>query len=155
MSLNPGEGPQLLVEVRRRRAELRASMGALERALASPARAGGSAGWVGRLRGAVAGLSDDFGAHVAVTEGPDGLYGELAQHAPRLARAVERLAAEHGEIGRRLEELVALVDLPEEALDVAEARRTGTELLVMLMRHRQRGADLVFEAYDLDIGGET
>jgi hypothetical protein len=28
-------------------------------------------------------------------------------------------------------------------------------LLGLLVRHRQRGSDLVYEAYELDIGGET
>jgi hypothetical protein len=28
-----------------------------------------------------------------------------------------------------------------------------TALLVALAKHRQRGADLIYEAYDVDIGG--
>jgi hypothetical protein len=39
--------------------------------------------------------------------------------------------------------------------DVDHVRELGTTLLGALVRHRQRGADLVFEAYQVDIGGET
>jgi len=34
-----------------------------------------------------------------------------------------------------------------------EIRAELTTLLVALARHRQRGADLVYEAYDVDLGG--
>ncbi|HYU67411.1 MAG TPA: hypothetical protein VEK09_11695 [Jatrophihabitantaceae bacterium] len=38
---------------------------------------------------------------------------------------------------------------------VAQLRTRGIDLLTRLDKHRQRGADLVFEAYETDIGGET
>jgi hypothetical protein len=38
---------------------------------------------------------------------------------------------------------------------VDSVRDLGTALLGRLVRHRQRGSDLVFEAYEVDIGGET
>jgi hypothetical protein len=150
---------ELLVEVQRRRAELRIAMGEVERALASASRGGdparGAESWSGRLRAALGGLRDAFGRHVAITEGPDGLYAELATYSPRLAHNMDRLGAEHAEITRRLQELLAWTDTDDARPDAAEVRRSGTDLLVLLMRHRQRGADLVFEAYELDIGGET
>jgi hypothetical protein len=150
------EEQQLLREVGRRRAELRAAMDALERALASPAGPGVSAAaWSDRLRESLRRLYDAFAQHVSITEGPDGLYAELAQHSPRLAHAVVRLTDEHGDVVRRIEELLTMADVSAVAGHVPEARKAGTELLVVLMRHRQRGADLVFEAFGLDIGGET
>lgn len=155
MSAKAGPDTGLLGEVRRRRAELRSTMVTLEMALASPYRAGGTVGWTARLRESLVDLYDAFGEHVSVTEGPGGLYRELAERSPRLARAVERLGGEHSEINRRLEELLTTAEATAETPDVLEVRRRGTELLVVLMHHRQRGADLVFEAYDLDIGGET
>jgi hypothetical protein len=36
---------------------------------------------------------------------------------------------------------------------VDAVRERGTRLLGHLVRHRQRGADLIFEAYQTDIGG--
>jgi hypothetical protein len=38
---------------------------------------------------------------------------------------------------------------------VDRVRGLGTALLGRLLRHRQRGSDLVYEAYQIDIGGET
>jgi hypothetical protein len=37
---------------------------------------------------------------------------------------------------------------------VEHQRRHALELMAALVRHRQRGADLVYEAYSVDIGGE-
>jgi hypothetical protein len=38
---------------------------------------------------------------------------------------------------------------------VDAVRDLGMALLASLVRHRQRGSDLVYEAYAVDIGGET
>lgn len=150
---------ELLVEVQRRRADLRVAMGELERALASASRAGspesGTTSWADRLHATLRALYEEFLRHVDITEGPEGLYAELAHYSPRLAHNVDRLAAEHAEIVRRLEELLAWTDANDVRPDAAQVRRGGNELLVLMMRHRQRGADLIFEAYELDIGGET
>jgi hypothetical protein len=156
MSAHTDQETGLLLELRRRRAELRASMGALERALASPAGTGLSAAWSARLRDALRALYDDFADHVAITEGPQGLYSELGQESPRLAHRIQRLTEEHVEIARQLEQLLTWTDVGDDARpDIPQARRAGTQLLVALMHHRQRGADLVFEAYEVDMGGET
>jgi len=47
------------------------------------------------------------------------------------------------------------VTVPDVVQDVDSVRDLGTALLGRLVRHRQRGSDLVFEAYEVDIGGET
>jgi hypothetical protein len=154
MDTGADQDVQLLDEVRRRRAELRDSMSAVEQALASPTPAGAT-WWSERLLGAVLDLSADLREHVAITEGPDGLYQELEQHAPRLIGPVGALTREHGDIIGRLEQLVTELEAADDLPEVERVRRLGTDLLAALMRHRQRGADLVFEAYDLDIGGET
>lgn len=155
MSANPDHDDGLLLELKRRRAELRTSMGVLERALASATGTSAAATWVAHVRDALRALSDDFVQHVAITEGEDGLYADLAQHSPRLEHAVARLVEEHAEVGSRLEDLLALAAGDAVEGQVPQVRTAGTDLLGALMRHRQHGADLVFEAYDLDIGGET
>ena len=152
MDPHADQDAQLLDEIRRRRAELRESMTTVEQALATPSGVGG-ADWAERVRAAFAELSGDLREHIAITEGPDGLYAELAVRAPRLAGPVDRLTAEHGEITRQLEE--TLTNLETDVPNADQVRRAGTDLLVALMHHRQRGADLVFEAYEIDIGGET
>jgi hypothetical protein len=145
---------RLLAELRQRRAELRESMTAVEHALASPSGAG-AVHWTERVLAALVELSGDFREHIAITEGPEGLYRQLELHAPRLVGPVGQLTREHDEIIGRLGDLLTGIDAAEEVPEVDRVRRSGTELLVALMHHRQRGADLVFEAYDIDIGGET
>lgn len=141
-------------ELRRLRAELRESMSALEMALAVPA-SGRMAFWAERVAVALVELAGDFTTHITVTEGPDGLHADIVRAAPRLARAVERLTDEHELIAGLIEELLAIMRDPGAVTDVDSVRDPATELLGLLVRHRQRGADLIFEAYEADIGGET
>ena len=141
-----------LEAVRRRRAELRESLGALEQALASPA-AGRSMIWGERVRTVLVEVADDFREHITVTEGPGGLHQAILSGDLRLANAVETLTVEHGQIAHGLAELVAATEPPVTPDDVAAVREQATHLLGQLVRHRQRGADLIYEAYDSDIGG--
>jgi hypothetical protein len=154
MGPSSDQDTRLLAELRQRRAELRQSMSAVEMALASSSRIDG-ARWSERIRVALVELSGDLREHITITEGPDGLYRELEQRAPRLAGPVDRLTREHDEIGRQVEDVLAVVEVAGGSPDAERIRRIGTELLAALMHHRQRGADLVFEAYQYDIGGET
>ncbi|MFY1668493.1 hypothetical protein ACN27G_00815 [Plantactinospora sp. WMMB334] len=122
----------------------------LEEAIAAPAR---DPGWRPRVRSSLGGLRGAFAEHMVVTEGPGGLYAELLDQAPRLVRGVHVLIREHASVVATMAALQRRVDLPE--LDVTEFRYSATDLLRELSRHRQRGADLVYEAYQTDIGGET
>lgn len=143
-----------LEELRRRRAELLESMSAVEQALAAPV-PGREARWAERVHVALVELSADFREHIDITEGPNGLYRELLTTAPRLSGAVARLTGEHALIEDLINELLACVGEPELSEDVDTVRERGTALLAELARHRQRGSDLVYEAYASDIGGET
>ena len=143
-----------LEELRRRRAELRESMSALEDALAAPATAD-EARWAQRVHVALVEFSGDFREHVDITEGPNGLYRDLLRTSPRLSGAVASLTREHELISGQVDSLVTRVEAPEVIEDVDGIRGLGTTLLGRLVRHRQRGADLVFDAYAFDIGGET
>ena len=151
---SPGSDLDLLEELRRHRAELRESMGALEDALAAPATSDGSR-WTQRVEAALAEVAGDFRAHVDITEGPKGLHVELLEASPRLAGAVADLTRDHLLIGGRIDDLLTRVAGPETTAPADEVRTAATVLLGRLVRHRQRGADLVFEAYEFDIGGET
>jgi hypothetical protein len=148
------EDHALLKEIRRRRSELRDSMSALELALSGPAPAGHTAHWVERVHAALLELSGDLRQHVAVTEGPDGLYQDLLRTAPRLTGPVSNLTEDHAVINEQLEEVLALVATPASSEDVEQVRELGTALLGRIVRHRQRGADLVYEAYEVDVGGD-
>jgi hypothetical protein len=151
---SPPDQQPFLDALRQHRAELRESMSALENAMAAPAVAG-QARWVQRVHVALVELSGDFGAHVDITEGPDGLYRDLLETSPRLSDAVARLTREHALIRSQLDGLLSRVATPDVTEDVDGVRDLGTALLGRLVRHRQRGSDLVFEAYEADIGGET
>jgi len=143
-----------LEDLRRRRAELLESMSAVEHALAAPAPSR-QAHWAGRVHVALVELSADFREHIQFTEGSDGLYRELLRTAPRLSGGVARLTCEHAQIRDLLDNLLACVSGPEVNVDVDRVRDLGTALLGRLVRHRQRGSDLIYEAYTADIGGET
>ena len=141
-----------LEAVRRRRADLREVLSAFEDALAAPA-TGRAVIWGERVHEIVGDLVVEFAEHVDVTEGPDGLHQAILAAAVRLANAVDALTEEHGVIAAEIAELVAATEPPVSAEDVAAIREQGTQLLGHIVRHRQRGADLIYEAYDTDIGG--
>ncbi len=142
----------ILETLRLRRAEMRQSMGALELALAEPAPVG-RARWAGRVHVALVELSADLREHIDVTEGDSGLHRDLLAATPRLSGAVARLDREHDQIRTHVDDLLARTSAPEP--DVDRIRRLGTALLGFLVGHRQRGADLLYEAYAFDVGGET
>ena len=143
-----------LEELRRHRAELRESLSALEDALAAPATAD-RARWAQRVHVALVEVSGDLREHIDLTEGPDGLYRDLLKTSPRLSGAVASLAREHVLIRAQLDNLLARMTAPDVIEDVDRVRGLCTVLLGRLVRHRQRGSDLVFEAYQFDVGGEA
>jgi len=153
--MEPSVPPEqvLLEELRRRRVDLRESMGVLEQALAAPA-PGRPGAWAAHVHGALEELSADFREHIEITEGPSGLYRGLLTTAPRLSNAVARLAREHTQIHDLVDDLLDRTSRPDVG-DVDSLRDLGMALLTSLVRHRQRGSDLVYEAYTVDIGGET
>jgi hypothetical protein len=143
-------------DVRMRRAGLKAAMSGLELALAAPAPR--RVEWVSNLRDSLHALHEVWTRHMVETEAPGAFFDELVSEAPRLSSPASRLRQEHGAI---LAEIVSaeqqLATPPTEDDGYAEwcdqIRTELTALLVALARHRQRGADLVYQAYDVDIGG--
>ncbi|MGW3608544.1 hypothetical protein ACWD6N_01435 [Micromonospora sp. NPDC005163] len=94
-----------------------------------------------------------FTEHVQVTEGPGGLYRELLTHAPRLCHGVRLLTREHTAIGAALLAVQRVAEQSDASPD--ELRHRAAYLLRTLARHRRRGADLLWQAYQTDLGGET
>jgi hypothetical protein len=135
-----------------RRAELRETLSYLEHCLAAPA-SGRSVVWGEAVHDALSTVASDFAAHVEVTEGPDGLHEAILGGDLRLANAVGELTGEHATIAAVIARLVADSGPPVVEADVDALRDRGTELLSRLSRHRQRGADLIYEAFEADIGG--
>jgi hypothetical protein len=145
-----------LPAIRARRANLRRACARLKDALALPRGAG--AAWVGEVTPAMHGVAVGWETHIALTESPDGVLAQIVDDAPRLARQVGRLQAEHAEIGAGLRiagEHLAEADLAE--ADLAGLARVQAELGVVLdriARHRVTGGELIYQAYQIDIGGE-
>jgi hypothetical protein len=146
------------------RLSLRRAIDGLEQVLAPAAGGEAPADWPDRLGGTLEHLGEVFAVHVQVTEGPGGLYEEILENAPRLANRVKRFRREHADITeairRRIAEARAVSTRPagREAVDAGEVealRDHAVRLLGDLVRHRKRGLDLVYEAYHVDIGGES
>ena len=153
-SESSGAAPAL-DDVRMRRAGLKSALSGLELALAAPY--AHRAEWVTHVRGSLQIVHDVWTRHIVETEAPGAFLDELVQDSPRLSSPVERLRREHNDV---LAMIVRgeqhLGDPPADPEYVAWAddlRVELTALLAALARHRQRGADLIYEAYDVDIGG--
>ena len=139
-----------LEKVKERRSELGESMVALQAVLDEPP--GDPEHWLQQARAAAAEVRTDLAEHIEVTEASGGLYDSLRAEAARLAGPLRKLQAEHPELIALADELIAVLERPT-AADRLSAPAQVKELLRRLSHHRQRGADLVFEAYEVDVGG--
>lgn len=140
-----------LERVRAHRAEMRDAVAAVYRALESPIARGGA--WRERVRAALAELDHDLRDHVALTEGPGGLYSSVRRGSPRLAAAVDKLAEEHTRFAEAIGGYLAVLEHGGTIADLPAFREEVTSLMGELVRHRQKGSDLMYEAYDVDLGG--
>ena len=140
---------------RRRRAPLREAASDLELAISAPVGTGPV--WRDRVRESLARVHVALKQHIQDTEGPEGLYEDLQANAPRLSNLVGLLTKEHTAIREDINRAAAtLEELPKELDDgcCEEMREAVLFLLGRISRHRQKGADLVWRAYSVDIGGE-
>lgn len=137
-------------EARQNRAGLRAAVGQVERSLSSAAR-GRVKAWSVELHERLTELSEALEQHIAATEAPDGLLADIATAVPRLSHRVDKTRADHEVL--RTAAAAALAALPDDDQDdaVPEARNRVVELLTAVVHHRHLGADLVYEAYNVDI----
>jgi len=143
-----------LAETARRRADLRDALVDVEQAISRPA-VGREPEWTKGVVLRLEGLAHAIQEHVEITERPEGLYDEISTQAPHLATKIDRLREEHPVLRDRTQ--VLLTKLQTTAIGPAwpldEARDDLQRLLGQIVRHRQLGSDLVWEAYNLDIGG--
>jgi hypothetical protein len=140
---------------RQRRKNLHETLVHLENAISSPA-SGRIADWTATVLKETVVVRDAFAQHVEVTEKEDGLYDEILERAPRLEGNVRRLRDEHPEITQALADTIGRleqVEIGSDAWPLDQARDDLQRFIGRVIRHRQRGADLVWEAYNVDIGG--
>jgi|GEM_PF-179564 len=140
---------QAIYDAKAARSRVRDCMTNLEGVLTGPVGADESAWWY-RVLVSLDALREAFGRHVAVTETPGGVLDEIVADAPRLAHARDHLVHDHVEISAALDRLCRPT-LPPGGVDTA--REEALDLLGLLSRHRHRGADFLYDAYDVDIGG--
>ena len=143
-----------LAETARRRADLREALVDVEQAISRPA-VGRETDWAKEVVLRLEGLAHAIDEHIEITERPEGLYDEISSKAPRLSIKIDRLRAEHPVLRDRTRELIAGLRTSGvgQTWPLEEARDDLQRLLGQIVRHRQLGSDLVWEAYNLDIGG--
>jgi hypothetical protein len=130
---------------RDRREQLQRGLLALEDALTSPVNLDG---WLPRVADAVAEMRETVLDHVAGSEAPDGLLAQVEDVSPWLGPRVAQLRAEHDDLVASADALVEACAEATTSDDIADAAWT---LLERVSRHRSRGADLLYDAYALDI----
>lgn len=138
---------------RTRRIALHSAMVAVEDAAQAPTK---SQTWRAVLFAALDDLSLALEDHIATVEAPGGIIDRVVADAPRLDVAGERLRSDHDPLREQVAGAINAVraaDSPPSNDDVAVIHEIILELVVALSRHRQRGSDFVWEAYDVDIGG--
>ncbi|WP_051367375.1 hypothetical protein [Hamadaea tsunoensis] len=102
--------------------------------------------WEKSLSDSLRALREEMSEHVRATEGPAGTYARLLRDAPRLEPGIRALVDDHRAI------LAALDAPPSAVVDLERWRDWAACLLADVSSHRQRGANLVYEAYLIDIG---
>ncbi len=150
MTTEPHSSAALEAAARRRR-ELRDSLFALEEAISSPVRTPDA--WRVVVLDRLEGLQHAFAEHVVETEKEGGLYDELEEMELHVTSRARRLREDHPDLATMIEGMVARFATPfPDGTDLAAVRDDVQRLMGRLVRHRQAGADLVWEAYAVDIG---
>ncbi len=139
-----------LAGVARQRSQLSEAMQEVESATAAPA---ARESWALDLLTRLRELEIAFKEHINDVQSPDGLLDGIVDQAPRLQRAVENRKLEHARLAESIEEVIEKA-AGEGTVDiVVDMRESAMDLIVDLSRHRQQGADLIYDAYAVDIGG--
>ena len=144
------ENREVLDAVRIRRDDLYEAILGLERALAVPAGDAPEA-WGEVLAAPVARLVEVIDTHVDGTEGPGGLFEQIRDDAPHLLSVVERLRREHTPLEEAASALAAHAAAVTTDAEVDEVRDEALDLVRRLLEHRHQGAELLFDAYQVDV----
>lgn len=139
--------------VRTRREALYQAIVGLEDALATPI--GNGPKWRLRVAMAIDYATMRIDQHCSESEEPGGFLDQTGREAPRLSRRINQLRVDHERLEKEVFALqVAIGDLQDADVDAQASgiRNQALEFLGHLARHRQRGSDLVYEAYQVDLG---
>jgi len=141
---------QALAAVQERRDEFYEGILKLERAMATPA-GDDPAGWAVDTAAAARAMRDVLEAHITETEAPGSFYDDIVEHYPNLAHAAARLQGEHEPLRRAIDELVQTLGSVRDDDGVEQARQGALDVIRALLAHRHRGAELVYDAYNVDV----
>ena len=107
--------------------------------------------WAARVLEALAALRTALARHAEFTQAPDGLFADVVAQAPRLVNAVRHLEAEHEDLADRLTGCEAVVRGLDGEGSVEPALASIHDLVAHFERHQDRGVELVYDAYNVDI----
>ena len=130
------------------RRDCRRAITALESSLEAPVAK--RIDWRLKVIASLSALRGSFYDDVLFNEGPGGLLEDVMIRATHLAHAVQKLRIEQRKLVLALDAELSRAMLVTETPDVTRARLL--ELIQLLFRHRQHAADLVHDAYQVDIG---
>lgn len=139
-----------LAAVQDRRDDFYEAILGLERAMAEAA-GDDAPGWAARASIAALDLRAVLREHVAETEAEGSFYDDISRNFPNLAHQAARLQAEHGPLRDAANELVETLSTVRDDAGVDRARGQALDLLKALLMHRHRGAEIVFDAYNVDV----
>jgi hypothetical protein len=113
--------------------------------------------WYGDVAVQVRAPTEAFRHHVEQSEGPKcptpkGLLLQIVEAAPRLAPALEVVKREHQALLDQISRVEAAAGLPQDA-DEQAVRKESLRLFTTWPPTGQRGADLIYEAYYVDVEG--
>lgn len=134
-------------EAASRRGLLHGALVQLEQAVSAPVTADAER-WCRRLHRALDRLAFTLADHVEETEAPDGLLAEIDRQSPWLHARVDKLRREHVTLVHTTGELL---DRCHRSFRPDDLREDVLQLLGQLVRHRHAGADLLYDAYELDL----
>lgn len=148
------EPTQTFVAAKRRRSDLHEALVDVEVAISGPA-AGRTPQWTAEVLKRLSILRGKLDEHIEAAERPGGLYDEIVGLAPHLSGKTRRLREEHPVLRDRTAELLQRLESRSirDEQDLHDMREDMQRLLGRIVHHRQLGADLIWEAYNLDIGG--
>jgi hypothetical protein len=137
-----------LDSARERRIDLRQAMAQVEYRVARPS---ATASWRADVEAAMIELGEALDAHISEVENEGGLLPTIVADTPRLAGQVAEMQGQHDGLRAAFDRALEVCSDTGE-LEAKVVRRRVTSLLGRLAMHRQLGSELVFDAYNVDIG---
>lgn len=140
-------------QITQKHSALLSAIHSLEAALFSPA-PGREREWATQVTGRLREVHGELETHRREAEGTDGLYEQLETVMPRAATRIQYLKDTNQSLVDRVELLIREVErIAKSGTGAFMAVRSNSTLLLGEMRHQQaREVDLMFEAFDRDIG---